>query len=124
MRTLRQQSKVKLKSPQFGHLFESYIHHELRSYLDYTNTKGLSYWRSTSNFEVDFILHDKIAIEVKGKQNISIKDLKGLRALMEEKLLESYLVVSNESESREVDGITILPWQSFLKKLWDRDFQK
>ena len=118
VRNLRQQSTVKVKSPQFGHLFESYIHHELRSYLSYTNTKGLAYWRSTSNFEVDFILHDQVAIEVKAKSLVSQKDLKGLSALREENLLSKYLVVSLEQEPRKVDGIDIIPWQLFLQRLW------
>lgn len=118
VRTLRQQSQVKLKSPQFGHLLETYIHHELKAYLSYTNSKGLCYWRSTSNFEVDFILEDRIAIEVKAKSNISKKDLKGLQALQEEQLLESYIVVCLEEEPRIVDNIHILPLRIFLDRLW------
>lgn len=118
VRTLRQQPQVKLKSPQFGHLFETYIHHELRAFLNYTNTKGLCYWRSTSNFEVDFILNDRIAIEVKAKNHISKTDLKGLKALREEELLASYIVVSLEDEPRIVDDITILPLSNFLDLLW------
>ena len=123
VRTLRQQAYVKMKSPEFGHLFESYIHHELRCYLSYSHTSGLAYWRSTSNFEVDFILHESIAIEVKAKTQVSKKDLNGLMALREENLLKRYLVISLESESRMVDGIEIVPWQEFLIMLWQFQFK-
>ena len=104
-------------------LFESFIHHELTSYLSYSNKKGLSYWRSTSQFEVDFILFDQIAIEVKGKSILSNRDLKGLLALREERLLKEYIVISLEDEPRVVDGITILPWETFLRNLWSDVYQ-
>lgn len=45
----------------------------------------MSYWRSTSGFEVDFIIDDHTAIEVKAKENLSLNDIKSLRALAEEK---------------------------------------
>jgi predicted AAA+ superfamily ATPase len=79
----------------------------------------LAYWRSTSDFEVDFILNDRTAIEVKAKTNVSDRDLRGLRALREEGLLKHYLVVSLETTPRRVDGIQILPWQEFLARLWE-----
>ena len=60
--------------------------HELICYRDYVSEEPLSYWRSTSGFEVDFIIGDHTAIEVKAKQNLSPVDLEGsLNALSEEK---------------------------------------
>ena len=68
---------------------------------------------------MDFILDHKIAIEVKAKENISNRDLKGLKALREEDLLERYIVVAMLERKRVVDGIEIIPWQEFLEELWD-----
>lgn len=109
-------------SPEFGEAFEACLHHELRAYCDYEGVPELAYWRSTSDFEVDFILNDRTAIEVKAKTNVADRDLRGLRALREERLLKQYVVVSQEATPRRVDGIEILPWRAFLDRLWDGAF--
>jgi len=105
-------------TPEFGEAFETWLFHELRSYSDYISSEPLGYWRSTSGFEVDFILGDHTAIEVKAKENVSAQDLKSLRALAEEKKLKRYLCVSLEPRPRSLDGITILPYKEFLNRLW------
>lgn len=93
------------------------ISQEIHSYkhLDLS----IQYWRSTSLFEVDFVLGQKLALEVKGTDLVSDKHLKGLRAFKEEGLVERYGVVSLDSHERITDdGIHIWPWQVFLTKLW------
>lgn len=109
-------------TPEFGEAFETYLMHEIRSYSDYVSAEPLSYWRSTSGFEVDFILDDHTAIEVKSKENVSARELKPLQALAEEKKLKHYLCVSLESRARRVDGIAILPYQQFLDSLWSGEY--
>jgi len=118
VRNLQHRSGLAWRSPEFGEAFESFIFHELSTFIDYTEPMPLAYWRSTSNFEVDFVLADTTAIEVKGKEPVGERDLRGLRALKEEALLKHYLVVSLERRPRTVDGIRILPWQDFLEQLW------
>lgn len=56
-------------TPEFGEAFETYLMHELLSYRDYISGEPLTYWRSTSGFEVDFILGDHTAIEVRAKKS-------------------------------------------------------
>lgn len=109
-------------TPEFGEAFETYIMHELRSYIDYGSAEPLSYWRSTSGFEVDFILGDHTAIEVKAKENVSVQDLKSLRALAEEKKLKRYLCVSLSPRTRSVDGVIVLPYRKFLDSLWSGEY--
>jgi predicted AAA+ superfamily ATPase len=109
-------------TPEFGASFETYLMHELMSYRDYQSGEPLSYWRSTSGFEVDFILGDHTAIEVKARENITPQDLKSLRALAEEKNLKRYLCVSLEPRRRQVEGVVILPYRQFLEALWDGEF--
>ena len=72
------------RSKDFGHAFEHFIGQELRAFANYQQPHQLlHYWRSTSNFEVDFILNEKVAVEVKAKTVVGEKDLKGIRALRE-----------------------------------------
>ena len=84
-----------------------------------TGNGSLAYWRSTSGFEVDFILNDRAAIEVKAKATLGGRDLKGLKALREEELLRDHLVVGLFDRPRIQDGIQVLPWREFLHRLWD-----
>lgn len=120
-RHLQHRSGLQRRSPEFGEAFESYIFHELTTYLDYTEPAPLGYWRSTSNFEVDFVLGDMTAIEVKAKEQVGERDLRGIRALKEEGLLKNYVVVSLEARPRTVDGIRVMPWRGFLEELWSRE---
>jgi predicted AAA+ superfamily ATPase len=113
---------VKLGTPDFGIAFETWIAHELFAWRDYVSGGAVSHWRSTSGFEVDFILGDHTAVEVKAKENVSPQELKSLRALAEERKLKRYLCVSLEPRPRRVEGISILPYRQFLDALWAGEF--
>lgn len=122
VRHLQHRRGLRPRAPEFGEAFETWIHHELRTYLDYRNPDGeLSFWRSKSGFEVDFILDDAVAIEAKAKSPLGARDLRGLRALREEHLLRRYIAVCLEDVPRTVDGIEVLPWRHFLDQLWAGD---
>lgn len=110
--------QVRPGTPEFGAAFETWLMHELTAYSDYRSGEPLHYWRSTSGFEVDFIIGDHTAVEVKAKDNVSTKDLRSLRALAEEEALRRYLCVSLEQRSRTVEGIDVLPYETFLTELW------
>jgi predicted AAA+ superfamily ATPase len=110
-------------TPEFGEAFETFLMHELVSYRDYVSGDSLSYWRSTSGFEVDFIIGDHTAVEVKAKENVSPQDLKSLRALAEEKCLKRYLCVSQEPRARKIGDITVLPYRTFLRALWAGEYR-
>lgn len=109
-------------TPEFGEAFETYFMHELVSYSDYVSGESLSYWRSTTGFEVDFIIGDHTAVEVKSKENISPQDIKSLQALAEEKKLKRYLCVSLEPRLRRFGGVTVLPFRKFLDALWSGEY--
>jgi uncharacterized protein len=123
-RCLAEKTPVKEKSADFGDALEHFVHHELRTFIDVARPGSpLHYWRSTSGFEVDFILGEETAIEVKSSSRPGAADLKGLRALKEENILKRYILVCNcETPKREDDGILILPIVEFLKRLWAGDF--
>jgi predicted AAA+ superfamily ATPase len=109
-------------TPEFGEAFETFLMHELTSYSDYISGERLSYWRSTTGFEVDFIIGDHTAVEVKAKENLSPNDFKSLRMLAEEKKLKRYICVSLEPRRRKVGNIDILPYEEFLDLLWDEAY--
>jgi len=110
-------------TPEFGEAFETYLMHELCSYRDYVSGEPLSFWRSTSGFEVDFIIGEHTAVEVKAKENVSLRDIKSLRALAEEKRLKRYLCVSLEPRRRRLEDVMVLPFKEFLEGLWSGQFK-
>ena len=111
------------ETPEYGDAVETYVMHELSAWTDYEAPQPLAYWRSTSGFEVDFILGDHTAIEVKAKSVVSPADLKGLNALAEEALLRRYICVSLEPRPRQVGNVEVLPMSLFLERLWAGEFR-
>lgn len=119
-RLSRRQPVVPL-TQEYGHLFEAWVQHELRSYLDCTTRDGMiEYWRTTNGTEVDFVV-GSCAIEVKSGNRIAQGDLKGLKAIVDEGKFAHRVVVCRESTPRIVDGIEILPYQDFINRLWSGD---
>ena len=111
-RTLRQ------GTPEFGEAMETFLFHELVAHRDYRGGHPICHWRSANGFEVDFILGDHTAIELKAKTNLAPQDFRSLRALAEEERFRRLICVSMEPRRRVVDGIEVLPWQEFLTLLW------
>lgn len=104
----------------FGQAFEQFIAMELRAYLSYFRKRlPLCFWRTHEGYEVDFIIGDETAIEVKATKKISNKHLKGLRALQQENKIKNYYCVSQDPIALKQDNIALLPWNNFLKRLWD-----
>lgn len=121
-RKLQGLARIEEGTAEFGRYFENYIAMEIRSWLDYSGFDGigLSYWHAKSGQEVDFIINEEIAVEVKAASRVSARDLKGLKALMEEGLMRKYVLVCRESYPQLLDnGILILPYTDFLDQLWN-----
>ena len=123
VRALSNQGAIRPRSPAFGPAFETYLCHELAAWTDYTGQEEpLCYWRSTSGFEVDFVIGDRVAIEVKATENPSDADMKGLRALREEGVHRHFVLACLVPRPRRIDGIDILPWRELVTGLWDGRF--
>ena len=118
--TLRRVSNIEEGSDAYGRALEHQVFLELRSYLDYRRLDlPLTYWRSRAQHEVDFVLGDEIAIEVKAKQRISFRDYKSLNVLAEEIPLRRRIVVCGEKLPRRADdGTEIMPVAHFFDELW------
>lgn len=110
-------------TPEYGAAVETLLMHELSAYADYVSGEPLRYWRSASGFEVDFLLGDHTAIEVKAKPTIVAQDLRSLRALAEERAVRRLVCVGLQQGERRVDGIDVVPLRVFLGKLWAGEYR-
>ncbi len=105
----------------FGHAFEHLVIQELISYLSYRNSDhALSYWRTSSGYEVDAIIgNGLIAIEIKSGNEVSTRHLKGLKAFKEDFPTARALVVSMDKNKRILNDVEIFPANEFFKALWN-----
>ncbi len=108
-------------SDLYGNAFEHFIACELRAYISYRRKYvSLSYWQSKSGYEVDFVIGDTVAIEVKTSKRTQDKHLKGLKALAEENSIKHYYLISHDTINRKVDDkFNLIYWEDFLNKLWE-----
>jgi predicted AAA+ superfamily ATPase len=118
---LLKRGRIQTGSESFGHAFEHFIYHEIYSHSHYSDLNyQLSYWRTASQLEVDFILGDhEVAVEVKSTDMANSRHLQGLKNFAEEYKVKKLILVSNDTYPRKVDNIMIMPWNYFLDQLWD-----
>ena len=123
--SLTGRTEIPAGTPEFGKNLEQAIYLELKNYLEYRKIdKKIEYWRSTSKFEIDFLIYDKldniIAIEVKASAHPSKKDYKGFAAFEEDFQLRRKIIVASVATPQLTENnIEILPVTTFLEKLWD-----
>ena len=123
---LARRGRIELRSELFGKALENWIFHELSAFAAYREPKlRLSYWRTASGSEVDFVLGDAaVGIEVKSTAHADDTHLRGLRALRaDQPSIEKLICVCSEARARRTqDGIDILPVTDFLSRLWKGDY--
>jgi len=117
---LLKRGQILPRSEAFGKAFEHFIYQELAAHSPYSGLHyPISYWRTASQLEVDFVLGDhQVAIEVKGTEQAASHHGRGLKAFGEEYKTKHSIIVSMDPKPRVVNGIAILPWEIFLKRLW------
>jgi len=104
----------------YGKSFEQFIGMEIRAYLNYKRIKlPLTYWRSTHGHEVDFLIGEKTAIEVKATKRITNRDSKGLKYLSEEGIHKNFILVSQDPILSQHENIQVVYWETFLNNLWN-----
>lgn len=110
------------ETPAFGKRFEHFIFLELFAYLKYNNRdETISFWRKHNGDEVDFIVGDSLAIEVKSNKSINNRHLNGMRSISEEHKFKRKIVISRDSEKRVLEGVEIYPYRLFLSELWNHE---
>ncbi len=88
---------------------------------------SISYWRTKSDLEVDFILgNGDVAIEAKISNHVDRTDLRGLEAFIEEHQPKQAYSVSLTPKARKIalannTYVIDLPWQDFIQKLWNKE---
>ncbi|MDE3269122.1 MAG: ATP-binding protein [Pseudomonadota bacterium] len=118
-RTLTGIKTVERNSSFYGKAFEQFIWMELRAYLSYQRKKlSLTFWCTKHGQEVDLLIGEEVAIEVKAKHTVSQRDLKGLRLLAEEGVFQKFYLVSHDRSNRRYDACHLIYWENFLDDLW------
>ena len=116
----------KIGSQEFGKAFEHFILMELKAYQSYRNPDmPLTFWRTSTGREVDFILGDKdLAIEIKGSSRIHEGDLGALQSLLEDGPVKKCCIICLEKQPRQLTrNIEAMPWQMFIERLWGGEFE-
>lgn len=117
--TLARIRTLERNSNHFGRAFEQFIALELRAALSYQRVSApLNYWRTQDRNEVDFVIGDLCAVEVKATERTSDADSASLRRLRDEATIGSYYLVSQDPIERLKGGVRYLPWRRFLERLW------
>lgn len=121
--SLTGRKNISMKTAEAGFLLETLVLNELRAWNDYQSKNlQINYWKSKSGFEVDFLLNAEIAIEVKCKENVTDKDLRGLKAISEESKIKKAVCVYLGKHRAESNGIELIPFDDFIEILWADDF--
>ena len=104
-----------------GAALEGLVAQHLRAWIDYRHPGSeLSYWRTASGSEVDFIVYGKEvfwAVEVKNAATIHPQDLRSLKAFGDDYPQAERFIVNRGKEKLAREGISIEPCVEFLMRL-------
>ncbi len=123
-RHLAGQAHLSLGGEERGFLFETYLLHELRAWLHYQDRDDpIAYWKTYDDLEVDFVVETRkglVGIEVKSGDRWDPRWNRGLAALRERNPggLHAAYGVFNGERALQQDGVLVLPWRQFLRRLW------
>jgi predicted AAA+ superfamily ATPase len=101
---------------------EQLVLNEVRAYLSYNQLDlPIAFWRTSSGIEVDLLIGERVAVEIKATRRAISDDMRGLVALAEELPHLRRILVCNEPHQRTLDnGIQIIPVEDFLAQLWSK----
>jgi predicted AAA+ superfamily ATPase len=118
------QSLADESSDQAGTPFEQFVTNEVRAYISYSRQRvGLAFWRTQGQAEVDLIIGDQMAIEIKSAKKVSERFLGGLVKINEEQPWKHRILVSNDPiNAKHPSGILLLHWETFFRNLWDGEY--
>jgi predicted AAA+ superfamily ATPase len=110
-----------LESTERGPLMETLVLHELRAAMEIQRIGGtLSYWRTPSGSEVDFIWERgkrRVGIEVKAAKQWRSEFAAPLSALLAEKEVTSAVGVYAGKERLVDKGVRVFPFAEFAREL-------
>ena len=119
-RSLRPRGPLDVDSELAGPALEGLVAQHLRAWIAYTRRRdSLSFWRTRSGSEVDFVLYGEsgfFAFEVKRANVVHPRDLSGLRAFAAD-YPEATPVLLYGGRRTQANGVLCLPCESFLRGL-------
>lgn len=107
----------------YGELFEHYIILEcIRLSNYYDKYYRFSYLKTKDDAEIDLVVERPgkpiLFIEIKSSNNVRPEQLRNFMTLAKDFGQCEAICLSNDSYARQVDCVTILPWQQGLKQLF------
>lgn len=123
--TLSRTETLDRNSNLYGRSFEHFILNEVRAYNTYKRKRWeLSFWRTKHGTEVDLIINDTVAIEIKSTVKSTSAHTKGLVAIADENAhWQARILVSHDPLDRQVENnLLLLHWKTFLSRLWSGQF--
>lgn len=123
---LLKRNNIEYGSEAFGRTFEHFIYLEILAHSKYSDLSyAISYWRTASQIEIDFVLGDgEVAIEVKSTNFAQKRHFSGLKKFAVDYNTKKLILISNDTHPRQIDNITVMPWKHFLNELWSNNIIK
>ena len=114
--------KIQPSIYSFGNCFEHLVITEIHRLNEYLEAHyKLSYFHSKNGLEIDLILQkgqENILIEIKSKNKVIPDDLRHLRVIKKDIPKAKCFVLSLDEVNRKKDGISILHWQTGIKRIF------
>ncbi len=120
-RSLRPKGPLDAPEEIAGASLEGLVAQQLRAWIAYGGKeRQLYFWRTKSGLEVDFIIYGQdtfLAIEVKSSRRVSSKDVRSLKAFLEDYPQARACLLYCGRDRLLLDGIPCLPCEDFLPRL-------
>ncbi len=106
---------------ELGSSFEQFIINEVRAYISYQRRDLEFYFWRSRDCEVDLIIGNEIAIEIKFSEKVKNDLFSGLIALKQENIHKKFYLVGRFREGGVYQGCQYLNWAAFLDQLWNHN---
>lgn len=107
------------QSNLFGRAFESFIVQEMMALCSYKRKRrNLHFWRTTTQDEVDLIIGDDFAIEIKSTTRVTAKHCRSLAKIKDDGFCGTRVLISRDPVKRDIDGVEAWPFEAFLEHMW------
>ena len=120
-RSMRPSGPLDRPEEAAGAALEGLVAQHLRAWVDATDPgSSLSFWRTRSGAEVDFIVYGPgvfHAVEVKHAGSVRARDLRALKAFHSDYPEAQPRLLYRGTERLVIDGIPCIPCEEFLKKI-------
>jgi uncharacterized protein len=123
VRALARRTRDAMERAERGPLLETYVLHELRAYINDSGCGGeLSYWRTASGTEVDFVWsrgRRRVALEVKASERWRAEESRPLKEFADLHAGTRPIGVYLGERPLRHEGVDVLPLPLFLRRLSD-----